>query len=251
MKEKIKYIMGKRSFHICIVIMLIATILFILGMIILRYNVEGEADMPFNLSKVTIISSVEGIDKKAEGYKWAFDICQNNDIYFYIERNKKDTKQEAIKSILIDNINVKKDKEKGKINFYKPNASSEGMTFQNNQENLIQSIEYKGDIESNIKDLKISNQGGVIVFRYSNDKIAEYFSNDEEINHSELLKKAGITEEDINAKITFDLTIKTEAEKEYKANISLDVPIQGIIEKGTTSNEITDMKNIIFKRTKN
>ena len=39
--------------------------------------------------------------------------------------------------------------------------------------------------------------------------------------------------------------------EEYKANVSLDLPIEGILEKGTTSQEITDLKNVIFKRTKN
>ena len=106
-------------------------------------------------------------------------------------------------------------------------------------------------MESDIKNLKISNQGGLIVFRYANDKISEYISNDDEINHSELLKKSNITEEDLKAKITFDLTIKIETGKEYKANISLDMPIQGVIEKGTVSNEITDLTDIVFKRTKN
>lgn len=106
-------------------------------------------------------------------------------------------------------------------------------------------------MESDIKNLKISNQGGIIVFRCANDKIAEYISNDEEINHSELLKKSNVTQDQLVAKVSFDLSIKTEAGKEYKANISLDIPVEGVIDKGTTSNEITDISNIIFKRTKN
>ena len=106
-------------------------------------------------------------------------------------------------------------------------------------------------MESDIKNLKISNQGGKVVFRYANDNIAEYVSNDEEINHSELLKKSNITEENLKAKLTFDFTIETEAGKEYKASISLDMPVDGVIDNGTSSNEITDMSNIIFKRTKN
>ena len=84
-------------------------------------------------------------------------------------------------------------------------------------------------MESNLKNLEISNQGGVVVFRYANDKIAEYISNEEEINHNELLKKIGITEEQLKANINFDLTIKVESGKEYKANISLEMPIQGLI----------------------
>ena len=161
MKEKIRYIIGKRSFHIGMVIVIIAIILFILGMIVLKYNVEGETNMPFQLKKIILISSSEGVDKEAGENKWAFDINQTN------------------------------------------------------------------------------------------DKIAEYVSNDEEINHSELLKKSNITEENLRAKLTFDFMIETEAGKEYKANISLNMPVDGVIENGTASDEITDMSNIIFKRTKN
>lgn len=250
MKEKIKYLMSTKAFHICMVIVMISVILFALGIIVLKYNVEGETNMPFNLNKITIISSQEGIDKEAGENRWAFDISQNNDIYLYIEKNKNYTEQEAIKSIVIDSINVEKEQQEN-IKFYKPNSSEIGGIFSNTEENEIQTIEYTGGMESNLKNLEISNQGGVVVFRYANDKIAEYISNEEEINHNELLKKIGITEEQLKANINFDLTIKVESGKEYKANISLEMPIQGLIEKGTTSKEITDLKDIVFKRTKN
>ena len=111
--------------------------------------------------------------------------------------------------------------------------------------------EYKGTLESNLKNLEIANQGGIVVFRYANDKVAEYTSNDEVINHNELLKKANVNEEDLKGKISFDFTIVTESGKEYKANMSFDLPVNGVVENGTTSQEITDVSNIIFKRTKN
>ncbi len=129
MKEKIKSIMSKKTFHICMIIVIIAIILFVLGIIILRYNVEGEIDMPFKLTKITLISSSEGIDKESGENKWAFDINQNNDIYLYIEKNKEYTKQEAIKSIVVDNIMVQKEKDKGMINFYQPNTLQERRDF--------------------------------------------------------------------------------------------------------------------------
>ena len=251
MKEKIKYIMGKKSFHICMTIIIITVILFTLGLIVLRYSVEGETNMPFELTKITVISSSEGVDKESGENRWAFDINQNNDIYLYIDKNKNYQKQEAIKSIVIDNIQWEKEIEKGTVSIYKPNSLEEGRTFINTEENISQTIEYTGAMESDIKNLKISNQGGIIVFRYANDKISEYISNDEVINHIELLKKSNITEQDLKAKITFDLTIKIESGKEYKANIALDMPIEGVVEQGTTSNEITDLKGIIFKRVKN
>lgn len=251
MKEKIKYLMGQKSFHICMVIVIIVLILFVLGIVVLRYNVEGETNMPFLLSKIVLISSSEGMDKGAGENRWAFDINQNNDIYLYFEKNKNYGKQEIIKNIMIDQIKVEKEKEKGIIHFYRPNISDQGGNFRNVSENLVENIEYTGAMESDIKNLKIANQGGIVVFRYSNDKIAEYISNEEEINHQELLKKANITQEDLNAKLTFDLTIRTEAGKEYKTTLDFDMPVEGLLENGMSSKEITEVKDIIFKRTKN
>ena len=42
MKEKIRSFMNTKAFHMCMVIIIIAIILFVLGIIILKYNVEGE-----------------------------------------------------------------------------------------------------------------------------------------------------------------------------------------------------------------
>ena len=39
--------------------------------------------------------------------------------------------------------------------------------------------------------------------------------------------------------------------KEYKTTISLDIPVEGVVEKGTASKEITNLDDIVFKRTKN
>lgn len=251
MKEKLKYLMNKKAFHISMLIVIVAIILFVLGIIVLQYNIEGETNMPFVLNKIAVISSVEGTDKEAGSNRWAFDISQNNDINLYIEKNKNYDKQEAIKSILIDNIEIQRNSEKGKINFYRPNTTESGVYFKNVEENLVQTIEYKGAMKTDLKKLEISNQGGLIMFRVANDKVAEYFSNEDEINHNELLKKANITVEDLKSKVSMDITIKIESGKEYKANIEFDLPVEGVIENGTSSQEIIDTSNIIFKRIKN
>lgn len=251
MKEKLKYLMNKKAFHISMLIVIVAIILFVLGIIVLQYNIEGETNMPFVLNKIAVISSVEGTDKEAGSNRWAFDISQNNDINLYIEKNKNYDKQEAIKSILIDNIEIQRNSEKGKINFYRPNTTESGVYFKNVEENLVQTIEYKGAMKTDLKKLEVSNQGGLIMFRVANDKVAEYFSNEDEINHNELLKKANITAEDLKSKLSMDITIKIESGKEYKANIVLDLPVEGVIENGTSSQEIIDTSNIIFKRIKN
>lgn len=250
MIRRLRNLTSKKYFHIVMIIVIIAIILFILGIIVLKYNVEGETNMPFQLSKISIISSSEGIDKETADTKWAFDIYQSNDVFLYIDKNDGYGKTEVIKSIEVNNIQIEA-KQKNNIIIYKPDEQEENLIFKNKEENIVHSIEYVGDIESNLKQLKISNQGGLVAFRCSNN-LAEYVSNDEEtINHSELLKKAGITQEDLESKITFDITIKLEDGKEYKSTINLDFPVGNVIEEGTTSMEITDLKDFIFKRVNN
>ena len=238
---------NKKYFKIVFAIVIIAIILFILGIIILRYNVEGETNMPFILSKISVISSSEGIDKEIADKRWAFDVCQSNDVYIYIDKNNEYGKTEAIKTITIDNFQIEAN-QKDKIKIYKPNEQEEKKIFKNNDEDAVQSIDYAGAMESNLKQLKISNQGGIIAFRCSLDNISEFLSDDEEISHHELLKKSGITMEDLKVKITFDLKIKLEEGMEYQSTIKLDFPIGNVIEDGTTSTEITDVKEYIFKR---
>ena len=59
--------------------------------------------------------------------------------------------------------------------------------------NEVDNIEYIGDMDSSIKEMKISNQGGLVVFRYAINNLGNYISNDDEqINHSELLKKLNV-----------------------------------------------------------
>ena len=47
MKEKLKYLMNKKAFHISILIVMVVIILFVLGIIVLQYSIEGETNMPF------------------------------------------------------------------------------------------------------------------------------------------------------------------------------------------------------------
>lgn len=250
MLEKIKRITETKAFHICMFIVMITVILFVVGMLVLRYNVEGETNMPFKISKIAIISSQEGIDDGQTDTRWSFDVHQANDIYIYLDKNDQYDKTEIIKSVDLDNFNVEA-KNKENIKIYKPDAEEEKVIFKYKDENIVENLEYVGDIESDLKDLKISNQGGIIAFRCSNNNIAKYKSDEEEIDHNELLKKANVNNNDLKLVLTFNFTVKLESGKEYQAEIKTDLPTGDVIKDGSTSKEITDLKDIIFKRINN
>ena len=247
MREKIKELTQSKIFHICMIIVIITIIVFIAGMLVLRYNVTGEVNMPFTLKKIAIISTQEGIDDGQTDTKWSFDIYQANDLYLYIEKNNNYKKAELISEVKIDNFTIEA-QNTDNIKIYKPDAQEENVIFKYKEENIVQDLVYTTDTQANLKNLKISNQGGVIAFRCSNNNIAKYKSDEEEINHNELLKKANIKNEDIEIKITFNLTIILEDGKKYAATISTKLPSGDVVENGNTSEEITDLKDVVFKR---
>lgn len=247
MIRRLRNIRNKKYFNIAMIMIIVAVIFFVLGIIVLRYHVEGETNMPFSLSKISVISSSEGVDKETTDTKWAFDICQSNDVFLYIDKNNGYGKTEAIKSVTISNIQIEAN-EKEKIKIYKPDEQEEKFIFKNKEENSVQTIEFTGGLETNLKQLKIGNQGGIVAFRCSLDNLAEYKSNEEEINHHELLKKAEVSKEDLKIELIFDLMITLEGGTQYKATIKLDFPVENVIEEGITSKEITEVKDFIFKR---
>ena len=241
----------QKAFHVVIIIIIIFAILCVGGMLVLRYQVEGESNMPFEITKISIVESVEGMENEGAGEKWIFGVNQNNDIYIYLEKNSSYGKTEIIDSVEIKNINANKQKKLGELKFYKP-VGDEKRMFVNLPENEITEISYSGELESNIKEQKISNQGGIIAFRYGIYHLAQYVSEtDEQIDHSQLLKLTNITQEDLQTNLTFDIIINLNSGKKYQAPISIDIPTDEIIEKGTVGIDITDLKDIIFKRIEN
>lgn len=235
----------------CIAIIFFIIILCVVGFIVIRYQVVGEENMPFELSKMVIISTAEGNENKQneENLKWNIDINQNNDIYLFIDKNEKKDNKAIIDSVSIDNIKVVSNPAIGDIKVYMPN-SEDGRLFVNKSNfEVLKSLTYKGSKNNNEKNLEIGNQGGKIVIRFSNNNVASYKSNDDiEIVHDgTLLEKTGLSLDDIKFKVNFDLVIKV-GKVTYKTNMDIELPYDDILSKGTTQIEKTDLSDIIFKR---
>ncbi len=96
----------KEKIKACIAIAIIILAILTIGIISMKYHVEGELNMPFTLSKITIVSTAEGVENEGTEEKWNLSIFQNNDIYFSIEKNEKIKDETMIESISIENIKV-------------------------------------------------------------------------------------------------------------------------------------------------
>ena len=261
-KKGMKYSMekqrlSKKILHICIVLVIIIAIFFTAIMFVLHYNEKGETNMPFEISKISIISTVDGKNVENSEYKWDVSAIQNNDVYIYIEKNEEYKKQETIKSIEIDNIEIKNAPKIGEIKIYKP-STKENVLFQNIEENEINQITYNGTQKTDTKNCEISNQGGiidlgVIVKDLGNNSVGEFQSNDEdEIKYDKLLEKMNIDENNLKATISFNIIISLDSRKSFKAeNVEFVIPNEGIVNKGIEGIENKDLQDIVFKRIEN
>ena len=84
----------KETIKLIVAITILALLLLFVVIMMIKYEVEGETNMPYQLSKIVIIGTVEGVETTEKGKeKWNFDIYQNNDVYFYIDQNTENVKE--------------------------------------------------------------------------------------------------------------------------------------------------------------
>ena len=238
----------KRIIHTYVVIVIVIMIMLIAGLLMFKYHVEGETNLPFVLKKINIISTAESDLNQDEEGVWHAGILQKNDIFFTIEKNDNYKKEELIKKVSFENFQVTKTNENMAVEIYKPTISA--STYNYSDEYKVERLDYQGGQSTNTEILQINNQGGLIGFSITSGNLGEYiFSENEKLpSDGRLLAKAGIKSEDIDFKVSFDLIIETESDHKFKANITLDLPTGNILEEGVGSLEDTQLENVVFKR---
>lgn len=246
----------KKIIHIFIAIFITTLVATIIALLILKYNIEGEENMPFELSKIMIISGAEGIDispGQQTGDTRKLDIVQNNDIFLQISKNKNYEDTEIIDEIIIDNIKIEDAPELGTIKMYKPmQEEKENLIYENSEENEIkEQLIYTGKENSNIKNLEIANQGSLIPFRCSIQDLGIFETSSQEIkinNNGLLLSEVNVSYKNIKCKVSFDLSIKLKSGIIYTGKITLDLPVGNIVQEGVSHYERTNLNDIIFRR---
>ena len=238
----------KRTIHAFVLIFILIMIILIASLLMFKYHVEGETNLPFELKKINVISTAESSITQDEEDIWHAGILQKNDIFFVIEKNGEYKKDEAIKKISFENFQVTKTNDNMVVEIYKPTTTVN--TYNYSEEYKIQNLEYVGGQSTNTETLQINNQGGLIGFSVTSGNLGEYiFSENEKLpSDGRLLEKAGIKAEDMNFNISFDLIIETESNHKFKANITLDLPTGNILQDGVGTLEDTELTNVIFKR---
>ena len=80
---------SKKFFKISLIVIVFAIIIAVIALLILKYQVEGETNLPFSLKNITIISSADGINKEDAENKWNVDIIMAFKVVYLIQSFNK------------------------------------------------------------------------------------------------------------------------------------------------------------------
>ena len=240
--------MKKNLLKKCLFIIFLSVLLMVVISIMIKYDVEGEKTLPFSVGKILLVSTVDGKVVDDPENVWNIDVTQINDLYIYIDKTIDD--EQTINEIKIENFVINKTPAKGKLKVLRPTGDLSKLYTHSEQDYLDKSLTYLGAAIDDLKSLEISNNGGVIAFRVALEKIGTYISNDdEEITYDgKLLSNLGININEITFNLSFDIIITTSDNVSYKGTINLDMPINSVIEEGSSNKELTDFPNVVFKR---
>lgn len=229
-------------------ISVIVIMLLIVAFIIIQYDAEGEKSLPFSINKILLVSTVNGDIVDDPSNIWNINIAQVNDVYMYI--NKTEETELTIKEIKLENFNVINKPKKGNVKLLRPTGELSNLYTYSEQDYINSEIIYQGGAIDDMKSLEIANTGGVLGFRFSLNDLGSYISNENEeiIYDGNLLKNLGVSLEEIKFSTNFDIIITTSDNINYKGTVSIEMPIDTIVEEGSSHKEITDFNDVVFKR---
>ena len=241
--------MKEKIFKKCLFSAFLIMLLMIVISIMLKYEVEGERKLPFSITKILVVSTVDGELNEDTENIWNIDVAQANDLYMYFDKTIEDENQ-TIKEIKIENFVVNKNPSIGKLKVLRPTGEIANLYTHSEQNYLNDKIVYTGGVIDDLKSLEISNNGGILGFRVAIDELGKLVSNEgeEKTYDGKLLSDLGVTVSEIEFNISFDVIITTSENISFKGTINLDMPIETLIEDGISSKEITDFSDVVFKR---
>ena len=242
--------MKKNLFKRCLFIIALAVIFMVVISIMIKYEVEGEKTLPYSISKILLVSTVDGNDlgNNSPENIWNIGVTQVNDLYIYIDQTMET--DAVIKEVKFENFRIIEVPQVGKIKLLRPTGEISNLYSYSEQDFFNSSITYTGGIIDDLKSLEVSNVGGIVGFRFAVEELGVFNSNENiEITYDgKLLSNLGLTIDQIKFKAAFDVIITTSENVSFKGTIGLEMPVEKVIEEGSSSREITDFSNVVFKR---
>lgn len=230
-----------------IAFLLVAICISILLMV--KYNVEGEKNLPLEISEIAIRSTIYAQNNNPENILES-SVEQDNDIFITFKNNKNvDTKLEKIK---LENIRIEKASKRGNVKLLKPTSNEKLNYFQNSSEDYTgKTLEYIANTSDNFEKQEFCQDGGTIAFRISNQNLGTYILTEEGVQYNEnLLQQLGTSSDEIKLKVLFDVILVVSDSEQYKGTIKLELPAEKFGDNGIVTKSITNFDDVIFKKIK-
>ncbi len=228
----------------------IVIVLLLIGVweIMKKYEVEGEKVLPFSISKILLVSTVDGKVTDDHEHIWNVGVTQVNDVYVYIDKTMET--DDTIKEIKFENFVINKKPQKGTVKLLRPTGELQNLYTYSEQDYLKDGLAFSGAVIDDMKNMEICNVGGMVGFRFSLEDLGTYISNeDSEITYDgKLLSNLGVKIDEIKFDVSFDVIITTDDDISFKGTLHLDLPIDTVIEEGSPNKEITNFDDVVFKR---
>ena len=205
--------------------------------------------MPFELKEIIIKSSINYKDVAGKEV-WNLELSQDNDFYFYLEKNSEN-KDIKIEKVSIENLRINTILKLGDLKVYIPTSNEIETMYKESKESYIgKDIVFKAGAVDNLSAQEISENGGMICFRISSEKIGTYKSSKaKKVTYDgNFLKELGIDEEDLQFSVNFDFIIETDDGVKYKTNLEYNLPVDKFEDSNSSSRVINDFSSTIFKR---
>ena len=237
----------KQYIKIAVTLIIISILLFLILLVIFKYEIEGEKkeNLPFVIEQISLVSTADGLKNQENNeYLWSGELIQVNDIYIKVSKNPNISG--VIENAIIQNVEIITP-QKGNINLTKIIKNED--TSNNYVIEDLKEYKFTGGKSTSLENLTIANQGGIIGLRAINVNLGTYNSNDEEINYDgRILNIENITNDEIKFKLKFDILIELRDGIKYKTNIELELPVGNILENGVEIREYNNIDNLIYKR---
>ena len=221
---------SKKFFKNSIIIITLVLLIFLIWLVILKYEVEGEEieSLPFKISEMKLASKVNAVKNEDNENVWNLTPMQINDIYIKIDANN----EQKIESVKIQDIEIESNE-----------VGTRKITKLNNYEmDNMEEVEFIGKNVTNLNNMTISEKGGTIGFSYVIQNLGTYISNESQIKYDmELLEKIGISKEQLKTKISFNIVIQSNGIS-YATKMEIELPTK------EQQIESVDLSKIIFKR---
>ena len=137
--------MKKNLFKKCLFIIALAVIFMVVISIMIKYEVEGEKVLPYSISKILLVSTVDGKDFEitSPDMIWNIGVTQVNDLYIYIDQTMKT--DAVIKEVKFENFRITENPEIGKLKVLRPTGEIKNLYTYSEQNYLNSSITYTPD----------------------------------------------------------------------------------------------------------